>query len=206
MGARFLDPKTGRFTQPDPVGLVDPATGKVNQEMLVNPQRQNRYVYALNNPYRYIDPDGRNPDVLLGSDPAAYYAIRASEIGADINSMKGTQRTARHVQKEALSQLSQMVSLYGGAAVKGFKGFSKIDSNKVKHIFEQPKHNLESVVEQFGSKKNAFKALQSATEGTIRSQGIKGVFETSVKVETDTITVRGNVIDKTVKIGTAYKP
>jgi hypothetical protein len=40
MGARFLDPKTGRFTQPDPVGLVDPATGKVNQEMLVNPQRQ----------------------------------------------------------------------------------------------------------------------------------------------------------------------
>jgi RHS repeat-associated protein len=40
MGVRFLDPKTGRFTQPDPVGLVDPATGKVNQEMLVNPQRQ----------------------------------------------------------------------------------------------------------------------------------------------------------------------
>jgi hypothetical protein len=29
--------------------------------MLVNPQRQNRYVYALNNPYRYIDPDGTDP-------------------------------------------------------------------------------------------------------------------------------------------------
>jgi RHS repeat-associated protein len=61
MGARFLDPKTGRFTQPDPVGLVDPATGKVNQEMLVNPQRQNRYVYALNNPYKFIDPGGTDP-------------------------------------------------------------------------------------------------------------------------------------------------
>ena len=58
MGARYLDPKTGRFTQPDPVGLVDPATGKVNQEMLLNPQRLNRYVYALNNPYKYIDPEG----------------------------------------------------------------------------------------------------------------------------------------------------
>ena len=60
MGARYLDPKTGRFTQPDPVGLVDPATGKVNQEMLLNPQRQNRYVYGLNNPYKYVDPEGMN--------------------------------------------------------------------------------------------------------------------------------------------------
>ena len=26
--------------------------------MLLNPQRLNRYVYALNNPYKYIDPEG----------------------------------------------------------------------------------------------------------------------------------------------------
>ena len=58
MGARYLDPRTGRFTQPDPVGLVDPATGKVNQQMLLNPQRLNRYVYGLNNPYRYVDSEG----------------------------------------------------------------------------------------------------------------------------------------------------
>ena len=62
MGARYLDPKTGRFTQQDPVGLVDPFNhGKINQAMLENPQRQNRYVYGLNNPYRYVDPDGRDP-------------------------------------------------------------------------------------------------------------------------------------------------
>ena len=58
MGARYLDPATGRFNRPDPVGLVDPATGKINQEILLNPQRQNRYAYALNNPYRYADLDG----------------------------------------------------------------------------------------------------------------------------------------------------
>ncbi len=58
MGARYLDPATGRFNRPDPVGLVDPATGKINQQMLLNPQRQNRYAYALNNPYRYVDSDG----------------------------------------------------------------------------------------------------------------------------------------------------
>jgi len=61
MGARYMDPKTGRFNRPDPVGLVNPTTGKVNREMLVDPQRHNRYVYGLNNPYRYVDPDGLDP-------------------------------------------------------------------------------------------------------------------------------------------------
>jgi RHS repeat-associated protein len=42
MGARYLDPATGRFNRPDPVQLVDPFTGKINQQMLLNPQRQNR--------------------------------------------------------------------------------------------------------------------------------------------------------------------
>ncbi len=60
IGARYLDPASGRFLQPDPVGPVDPMTGKVNVEMLANPQRLNRYAYGLNNPYRYIDPAGRD--------------------------------------------------------------------------------------------------------------------------------------------------
>ncbi|MFH2122369.1 MAG: RHS repeat-associated core domain-containing protein, partial [Pseudomonadota bacterium] len=69
IGARYLDPETGRFLQPDPVGPVDPMTGKVNVEMLNNPQRLNRYAYGLNNPYRYIDPDGK--DIVLSVDPKA---------------------------------------------------------------------------------------------------------------------------------------
>ncbi|MFH2124597.1 MAG: RHS repeat-associated core domain-containing protein [Pseudomonadota bacterium] len=60
IGARYLDPETGRFIQPDPVGPVDSMTGKVNIELLNNPQRLNRYAYGLNNPYRYIDPNGRD--------------------------------------------------------------------------------------------------------------------------------------------------
>jgi RHS repeat-associated protein len=58
--ARYYLDKTGRFTSPDPLGPVDPWTGKVNEKMLMNPQRLNRYAYGLNNPYRYIDPDGRD--------------------------------------------------------------------------------------------------------------------------------------------------
>ncbi|MCI5207227.1 MAG: RHS repeat-associated core domain-containing protein [Candidatus Electrothrix sp. ATG2] len=76
MGARYLDSKTGRFIQPDPVGLVDPATGKINQEILLNPQRLNRYVYGLNNPYTYVDPDGKFAFVLAAA--AGLWALDAA--------------------------------------------------------------------------------------------------------------------------------
>ncbi|MEW6110401.1 MAG: RHS repeat-associated core domain-containing protein [Nitrospirota bacterium] len=55
----YLD-EIGRFISPDPVGPVDPKTSKTNYEMLLNPQKLNRYAYALNNPYKYMDPDGRD--------------------------------------------------------------------------------------------------------------------------------------------------
>ena len=49
-GARYYDPTLGRFMGIDPVG-VDPA----------NPHSFNRYTYANNNPYKYVDPDGKLP-------------------------------------------------------------------------------------------------------------------------------------------------
>lgn len=48
MQQRYYDPVAGRFLSEDPV-LTDSNTGA----------SFNRYVYANNNPYRYIDPDGR---------------------------------------------------------------------------------------------------------------------------------------------------
>jgi RHS repeat-associated protein len=56
-GARYLKAEHGRFTSFDPVGLVD-TNGKVNPDILSDPQRLNRYAYGLNNPYRYVDQDG----------------------------------------------------------------------------------------------------------------------------------------------------
>jgi RHS repeat-associated protein len=55
-GARYMDAKTGRFVSVDPKGITE--------KDLLNPQRLNRYNYSLNNPYRYIDPDGRWPSEI----------------------------------------------------------------------------------------------------------------------------------------------
>ncbi|MBM9614519.1 hypothetical protein JWJ90_09475 [Desulfobulbus rhabdoformis] len=57
-GARYYDDLSGRFLTPDPVRPVDAFTSKTNQKILDNPQRLNRYAYGLNNPYKYVDPDG----------------------------------------------------------------------------------------------------------------------------------------------------
>jgi RHS repeat-associated protein len=50
MGARYYDPVVGRFMGVDPKGF-DP-------ESL---HSFNRYAYANNNPYKYVDPDGHSP-------------------------------------------------------------------------------------------------------------------------------------------------
>jgi uncharacterized protein RhaS with RHS repeats len=58
---RYYDPVAGRFLSTDPV-LTDANTGK----------SFNRYVYANNNPYKYIDPDGR--DALTVEGGLGFYA------------------------------------------------------------------------------------------------------------------------------------
>lgn len=58
-GARYMKNEIGRFLTVDPVGPVDPRTSKTNYKMLENPQLLNRYAYSLNNPYRYVDLNGK---------------------------------------------------------------------------------------------------------------------------------------------------
>ena len=52
-GARYYDPLTGRFTTRDTVW-----------GSLGDPQSRNRYSYCLNNPHKYVDPDGNEPITL----------------------------------------------------------------------------------------------------------------------------------------------
>jgi murein DD-endopeptidase MepM/ murein hydrolase activator NlpD len=55
MQQRYYDPLAGRFLSVDPV-TTDAKTGR----------SFNRYAYAESNPYRYIDPDGRDTNPVTG--------------------------------------------------------------------------------------------------------------------------------------------
>ncbi|MGJ5816016.1 RHS repeat domain-containing protein [Paludibaculum fermentans] len=64
-GARYMSAAQGRFTSADPaLESADPA----------NPQTWNRYVYALNNPLKFVDRNGKWPtsihnDIILAAFP-----------------------------------------------------------------------------------------------------------------------------------------
>ena len=55
-GARHYDPVVGRFLS------VDPASGDPTNQFTFN-----RYAYGNNNPYRYVDPDGRETTFIGGA-------------------------------------------------------------------------------------------------------------------------------------------
>jgi len=59
MQARYYDPVVGRFLSTDPAGVF----GHVRN----NPKMFNRYTYANNNPYKYIDSDGEFAHLILGA-------------------------------------------------------------------------------------------------------------------------------------------
>ena len=97
-GARYYDPMVGRFMGVDPQGFVEE-----------NLHSFNRYAYGNNNPFKYVDPDGRVAFLVflvpilkgagygaLASGGAAFVADAASQIaafGGDV-SVKGSLQEA----------------------------------------------------------------------------------------------------------------
>jgi len=131
MQARHYDPELGRFLSNDPIGVS-----------LGTPQSFNRYAYANNNPYRYVDPDGRIPIPLIIAaiggavtvyetyqtyrNEGAAAAGKSAAIGAALTvSGAGGAKLAGSLGKRIGSFLDRMTSSRGTDAPAG--GSSKSD-------------------------------------------------------------------------------
>lgn len=98
MGARYYDPKIGRFLSVDPIHFIES-----------NLHTFNRYAYANNNPSTFKDPDGRAAAAIV------VFGGSALLIGSGFQSLSPDQKTAlvRSVQElgkyTLLGQLSNLI-------------------------------------------------------------------------------------------------
>jgi RHS repeat-associated protein len=77
MQQRYYDPQVGRFLSTDPVTAYEKPMTNFN-----------RYVYALNNPYKFTDPDGRN--AVAGAAAGCAVTGPACPAGAVVGAVVGT--------------------------------------------------------------------------------------------------------------------
>jgi RHS repeat-associated protein len=99
-GARYYDPRIGRFMATDPVHFMES-----------NPVSFNRYAYVNNNPYKYVDPDGK----ILFLAPIAIFILK--EVAAEglsiytggATDFLSTRRVAMKAGKFAKNKLAEAV-------------------------------------------------------------------------------------------------
>lgn len=100
MQQRYYDPVAGRFLSTDPV-LTDENSAA----------HFNRYTYALNNPYKYVDPDGRLPFLV----PVAIFLLKeaaaevASHYTGGASDFLSVRRSAQNVGGFALKKMAHAV-------------------------------------------------------------------------------------------------
>jgi RHS repeat-associated protein len=226
MQQRYYDPLAGRFFSTDPMPA---SAGSFN-----------RYAYANNSPYKYIDPDGRETECAktTGSNlcgPSSAGSQLATTARPDVPSPtkpnavstpaqsqpKSFQQKTGDVVADSWEALIDQIlpavgpeetfvvggmKILGASIIGGRIGQGAANANKLYHIFGKTEHNLGPVLKEFGSEEAAFNAIKAAAESVVKSQGISGVFERAVQVGSAQVTVRGNVSNGAVQIGTAFIP
>jgi RHS repeat-associated protein len=197
MGARYYDPVIGRFMGIDPVGFQED-----------NIHSFNRYAYANNNPYRFIDRDGRSPEqVLNGSELSK---LTGDAMGVDQTTRAGAQLIGERWQKEAEINATALSFLTGGVAL-GVR--NAIQARPLAHLSTEA---LKSIIKEnggvsllnanglFGTSvngaKNALQTLNKVPEG-LKAEALNAYKEIATRnIHAEVQQVRLQVIEKALNL------
>jgi len=198
-GARYFNPWLGRFVSPDPIGPVDAATQEVNLRHLAAPQCLNPYAYGNNNPYRYVDPNGETPLIVVALAAAAAGAAGAAiasylETGSvDVNYVAGwaakgfligitagaaaTLSAAPVISSTAAAAPSTTAvataSTAGTGAVAAAARFDWSNAARVQHIFRNVVGHLNPVTDASKARMAALFERVASNPGNLRPDAVK---------------------------------
>ncbi len=117
MMARYQHPQLGRFLSFDPGDSAKPA----------KPQTWNKYVYAVNNPLRFVDPDGEDPQENVGDRIRSFVAGMGNALSNNIT-LGGAQRQDGDAAFRAGQAAGDAASLAFGAVEAALGGSTVVTS------------------------------------------------------------------------------
>ncbi len=194
--ARQYSPQIARFTSRDPV-----------KGTFLEPMTVHQYLYCLNDPINRTDLSGgkslselmTSMSVAAGTAASTGYAFAQQAWR-----LAGEVYMAAYVRAAEIGWFVQGISM--GSNRPAYNPMTL--ANRLHHIFDSSElgHELDPLVNYFGSQAGAFMAVHGAT-ATKLSGAVSGVFTgLVVSVEGFTVAVNGAVIDGLVQISTFYWP
>jgi hypothetical protein len=85
-----------------------------------------------------------------------------------------------------------------------------MDANRRRHIFGDPRHNLDGFVRQYGSEEAAGQAIEDAVHAAFESGDLviddAGLYKQAFDLGGYSITVSGRVVDGEARVSTAWIP
>ena len=211
VNSRYYDPAVKRFVNSDDSSIVLDDQGKISQ--------YNLFAYCFNNPANMEDKDGEAAANIIGGivggvAGAALGVLLAKRLGLT-GWKKWALISAATVGGAALGAflgpyVARLAKSMGAAAKSLFKQTVKYkknteNANKVHHFFGKSQHKLGGLLRKFGgNERKAYNAIYNATFNQVKKRGITGRFEIVVKVSGKYVTVRGNVVNGIVRMGTGF--
>lgn len=188
--ARYYDPTIGRFISKDPI-----------KGSLMNPQTQNPYAYAANNPINLHDPSGE-----------AWFLYLLDAAGTTLDAISLSEAISNcdwgGAGLSAISLGIPFVSFGGMKYVSRAVDVAKL-TNKTSHIFgdNTVRHGLTNFLNSFGGNETkAVQVVQKEMQGLANQGKVPQDFTGGIIITVNgfPLTVTGKIINGVAEIGTFF--